>query len=139
MTARAILDRVDQAPPSARWCLSRRGTAICTRPIGHAGLHNRSGTSLLWSDREADAAQCPGSGLPASPAVESEDGFPHGRALCQTCLAFVRLTDDGRLWNHDAFRGPRSEAEGEQRAKWFNAHGGWPSPPVQEPSSTPPV
>ena len=108
---------------TARWCLSRHGTAICTRPIGHAGLHNRAGTSLLWSDREADPAQCPASGRPASPAVELPNGFPDGRALCETCLAFVRLTADGTLWNHDSFRGARSEAERVDRADWFNIHG----------------
>ncbi|GAA1992800.1 hypothetical protein [Microbacterium pumilum] len=118
---------MDDAPASMRWCLSRHGPAICTRPIGHAGLHNRAGTSLMWSDREADPALCPASGMPAVAAAESADGFPHGRALCPTCLAFVRLTDDGRLWNHDSFRGTRSEAESAQRAEWFNSHG-WDDP-----------
>jgi hypothetical protein len=112
------------APPATtRWCLSRHGGAVCTRPVGHAGLHNRVGTSLMWSERTADPAQCPGSGDPAWPAPELADGFPHGRALCPTCLAFVRLTDDGRLWNHDSFRGARTDAEQLQRADWFNAHG----------------
>jgi hypothetical protein len=110
-------------PPTIRWCLSRHGGAVCTRPVGHAGLHNRVGTSLMWSERTADPAQCPGSGDPASPAPELADGFPHGWALCPTCLAFVRLTDDGRLWNHDSFRGARTDAEQLQRADWFNAHG----------------
>ncbi len=109
--------------PSTRWCLSRRGNAVCTRPIGHAGLHNRGGTSLLWSDREADPALCEASGRPATPAALLPDGFPHGRALCRTCLAFVRLTDDGILWNHDSFRSARSDAQRLDRAQWFNTHG----------------
>ena len=110
-------------PPSTQWCLSRHGTAICTRPVGHAGLHNRTGTSLLWSDLQADPAQCPGSGHPARPAAQLPDGFPHGRALCETCLAFVRLTGAGALWNHDSFRGARSDAERVDRAEWFNTYG----------------
>lgn len=77
----------------------------------------------MWSDREADPAQCPASGHAAVIAVELPDGFPHGRALCRTCLAFVPLTDEGRLWDHDSFRGPRTEDESAQRAEWFNSHG----------------
>jgi hypothetical protein len=114
---------MSDAPPSTLWCLSRHGTAICTRPVGHPGLHNRTGTSLMWSDRQADPAQCPGSGRPATAAAELPDGFPQGRALCETCLAFVRLTEDGRLWNHDSFRSARTDAERLDRAQWFNTHG----------------
>lgn len=107
---------------SAPWCLSRSGGAICTRPRGHSGLHNRSGTSRMWSDREADPPLCPGSGAPAAPASRVPDGFPHGAALCEACWGFVPL-DDGMLAPHDAFRGAADAAEADQRSAWFNAHG----------------
>ena len=80
--------------PGARWCLSRSRGAVCTRPRGHAGLHNRAGTSRMWSDREADAPFCPGSGMPQAPAQHlADDGFPHGAALCEICWGFVPLDD----------------------------------------------
>lgn len=113
---------MSSAPP-AQWCLSRRGTAICTRALGHPGLHNRGGTALLWSDRQADPALCPLSGHPAHPAPTLADGFPAGRALCERCLAFVRVSEDGRLWNHDSFRGARTASEADQRSEWFNSFG----------------
>ncbi|MBN9199529.1 MAG: hypothetical protein J0I33_12920 [Microbacterium ginsengisoli] len=109
--------------PPTRWCLSRRDGAVCTRAIGHAGLHNRNGTSLMWSDREQDEPGCRGSGATAQPAPRLDDGFPAGRALCQECLGFVRLTDAGTLWRHDAFRAARSDREAARRAAWFNAFG----------------
>ncbi len=109
--------------PGARWCLSRSRGAVCTRPRGHAGLHNRAGTSRMWSDREADAPFCPGSGMPQAPAQHlADDGFPHGAALCEICWGFVPL-DDGVLAPHDAFRGTADAAEAERRSAWFNAHG----------------
>ena len=71
--------------PTARWCRSRRAGAVCTRPAGHPGLHNRQGTGQMWSDREADPPRCEGSGTDASPAAPLADGFPHGDALCPVC------------------------------------------------------
>lgn len=115
-------DPTDDAPP-VRWCLSRRDGAVCTRPVGHAGLHNRAGTMLLWSDRDEDPPGCPASGTPGRPAPTLPDGFPGGRALCPACSAFVRITDAGALWRHDAFRAPRTPAEGAARAEWFNTFG----------------
>lgn len=107
---------------SASWCLSRAGGVVCTRPRGHAGLHNRSGTSRMWSDREADAPLCSGSGAPATPAPRLADGFPHGTALCEACWGFVPL-DDGLLAPHDAFRGADDAEEVGRRSVWFNTHG----------------
>lgn len=107
---------------SASWCLSRAGGVVCTRPRGHAGLHNRSGTSRMWSDREADAPLCPGSRAPATPAPRLADGFPHGTALCEACWGFVPL-DDGLLAPHDAFRGADDVEEAGRRSVWFNTHG----------------
>src|SRR3954471_7212984 len=119
-----------EAAPSTRWCLSRHHGVICTRPVGQAGLHNRTGTSVLWSDRGVDPAQCPGSGDPAVAAARLADGFPDGRALCPVCLAFVRLTAEGTLWNHESFRGGGSDAEAQRRAEWFNANG-WGAPEAE--------
>lgn len=115
----------DPAPadyPTALWCRSRRGSALCTRPRGHAGLHNRLGTSQMWSDAQADPARCSGSGAPAEPARPVSGGFPFGRGLCPVCTAFVEL-HDGRLDRHDAFRGTTDAAEATARAEWFNAVG----------------
>ncbi|WP_240482640.1 hypothetical protein [Microbacterium arborescens] len=108
--------------PTALWCRSRRGSALCTRPRGHAGLHNRLGTSQMWSDAQADPARCAGSGEPAEAAPSLPDGFPFGRGMCPVCTGFVELTD-GRLESHDAFRGTTDAAEGEARAQWFNTVG----------------
>lgn len=108
--------------PTARWCRSRSRGAVCTRPRGHAGLHNRSGTSRMWSDREADAAACPGASGAAEPAPLLPDGFPAGRALCPECWGFVPLTA-GVLAPHDTFRGAGDDAEASDRAAWFNAYG----------------
>lgn len=108
--------------PTALWCRSRRGSALCTRPRGHAGLHNRLGTSQMWSDAQADPPRCAGSGEPAEAAPSLPDGFPFGRGMCPVCTGFVALAD-GRLERHDAFRGTTDAAEGEARAQWFNTVG----------------
>ena len=108
--------------PTARWCRSRRAGAVCTRPAGHAGLHNRMGTGQMWSDREADAPRCDGSGRAAAPAALLPDGFPHGLALCPVCWGFVPVQDD-HLAEHDFFRGATSAEESTHRAEWFNAFG----------------
>lgn len=108
--------------PPTRWCRSRRGRALCTRPRGHAGLHNRVGTGRMWSDAQADGPACAGSGAPGMPAPPLPDGFPGGRGLCPECTAFVRLPG-GRLAPHEFFRGTDDPAEASDRAAWFNAHG----------------
>lgn len=113
--------------PTARWCRSRRGGALCTRPSGHAGLHNRVGTSQMWSDVDADPPLCPASGKEAASASRLADdspaaGFPDGRARCPECDAFVPLID-GRLHRHDRFRGTDDVAESAARAEWFNTFG----------------
>ncbi|VXB91634.1 MULTISPECIES: hypothetical protein [unclassified Pseudoclavibacter] len=114
---------IAQLPGAARMlCLSRRSGEICTRRAGHAGLHNRTGSSLLWSDIDADAPRCPASGSPAVPAPRLPDGYPHGRALCGVCFAFVTL-DDGALSAHDSWRGDESREEADQRREWMNTHG----------------
>lgn len=107
---------------TAQWCRSRSHGAVCTRPRGHAGLHNRAGTSRMWSDRQADAAACPGAGTAAEPAAALPNGFPHGRGLCPVCWGFVPVAD-GALVAHDAFRGAADETEAADRAAWFNASG----------------
>jgi hypothetical protein len=76
----------------------------------------------MWSDREADAAACPGAGTPAFPAPTLEDGFPGGRALCPQCWGFVALAGDV-LAPHDAFRGAADDVEAGERASWFNTYG----------------
>jgi hypothetical protein len=108
--------------PPMRWCRSRRGRALCTRPTGHAGLHNRVGTSRMWSERDADPPACGGSGTRVTPAPALPDGFPHGRGLCPVCAGFVPLRG-GRIDPHDAFRGTDDLAAASDRAAWFNAHG----------------
>ncbi|WP_223848903.1 MULTISPECIES: hypothetical protein [Microbacterium] len=113
--------------PTARWCRSRRGTALCTRPTGHAGLHNRVGTSQMWSDAQADAPTCPGSGLAGVPAPQLPDeaaaaGFPEGRSRCPECDGFVPLVA-GRRAPHDRFRGTDDQRESAGRAEWFNTFG----------------
>ena len=105
----------------ARFCPSRRGGARCTRPAGHPGLHRRQ--ALLWSDRQADPARCPGSGEPGEPAAELPDGFPGGRALCPRCQRFVALDDGGRLVEHDTDDAEASDAELLRAREWFNTHG----------------
>lgn len=105
-----------------RLCLSRRSGEICTRPAGHAGLHHRVGTGHLWSDLQADAPRCPGSGRPGAPAATLDDGFPGGRALCEVCFGFVAL-DAGALAEHDSWRGEDTREDGDRRREWFNAHG----------------
>ncbi|MFI8593429.1 hypothetical protein ACIGCK_03235 [Microbacterium sp. NPDC078428] len=105
------------------WCFSRRGGVICSRPPGHAGLHNRRGTGAMWADRDADPPRCAGSRIPAEPAPALPGGFPGGRALCPVCTGFVALTRDARLATHDAFRGAETGAEASARAAWFNTHG----------------
>lgn len=108
--------------PTATWCRSRSRGAVCTRARGHAGLHNRSGTSRMWSDREADAAACAGSGAPATPAPRLADGFPDGRALCPECWGFAPVVGTA-LAAHDAFRGAADAEEAAARGAWFNAFG----------------
>lgn len=76
----------------------------------------------MWSDREADAAACPGAGTAAEPARALPDGLPEGRALCPECWGFVPLTG-GLLAPHDAFRGAVDDIEAADRAAWFNEHG----------------
>lgn len=76
----------------------------------------------MWSDAEADAPACSGSGLPADPAPTLPGGFPGGRALCPECGAFVGRADQ-RLSDHDAFRRAADEAEAAERAEWFNTFG----------------
>jgi hypothetical protein len=105
-----------------RLCLSRRRGEICTRPVGHAGLHHRVGTGLLWGERDADPPGCPGSGEPGESAALLDDGFPGGLALCPVCFGFVALAD-GRLAAHDTWRGDDSVAEADRRRDWFNTHG----------------
>ncbi|WP_345803130.1 hypothetical protein AAIB33_08640 [Microbacterium sp. AZCO] len=109
--------------PTARWCRSRRDGAVCTRPAGHPGLHNRTGTSRMWSDLQADPPACPGSGAPATPAEPLDDGFPEGRAVCPVCLDFVAITREGALAPHDTFRGAATPEEAAHRAEWFNTFG----------------
>lgn len=104
-------------------CLSRRAGRVCTRPAGHAGLHHRTGTGVLWSEAQADAPRCPASGAPGEVAATLDDGFPDGRALCAVCLAFVPLVD-GMLAAHDTWRGGADRPhDAERRRAWFNAHG----------------
>lgn len=105
------------------WCFSRRGGVICSRPPGHAGLHNRRGTGAMWADRDADPPRCEGSRADAVAAATLSDGFSDGRAPCPVCTAFVPLTADARLATHDAFRGAETDAEAAARAAWFNTHG----------------
>lgn len=106
-----------------RLCLSRRNGEICTREDGHRGLHHRKGGRLLWSDLQADPPHCPGSGTPADAAPPLADGFPQGRAVCGVCWAFVTLTADGVLGDHDSWRGDESRADADHRREWFNAFG----------------
>ena len=119
---RHTLDAMSEIP-TARWCRSRRSGAVCTRPRGHAGLHNRVGTGQMWSDAQADPPACSGAGAGAMPAPTLDDGFPHGRALCADCWGFVALSADGTIAAHDAFRGADDEVEATRRAAWFNAFG----------------
>lgn len=108
--------------PTAQWCRSRSRGAVCTRTRGHSGLHNRAGTSRMWSDLQADAAACPGTGAAAPRAAVLADGFPHGDALCTSCWGFVPR-EDGLIAPHDAFRGAVDAADAAHRAAWFNAFG----------------
>lgn len=102
-----------------RFCTSRSGGRRCTRPLDHPGLHRHR--TIMWTDAAADPARCPGSGLPAQPAEALADGYPHGRALCETCLRFVPL-EDGLLVTHDASDTGESDLEVERRREWFNTH-----------------
>ncbi|AXA95516.1 hypothetical protein CEP17_03265 [Microbacterium sp. PM5] len=81
----------------------------------------------MWSDNEADAPRCPGSGVQAVSAPRLSDtssaaGFPDGRARCLECDAFVPLVD-GRIAVHDRFRGADDVTESAARAEWFNTFG----------------
>lgn len=76
----------------------------------------------MWSDREADAPRCEGSGRAGASAPLLADGFPHGAALCEACWAFVAL-EEGALASHDAFRGASDATDARRRAEWFNVHG----------------
>ncbi len=114
---------IAQLPGAARMlCLSRRDGEICTRRAGHAGLHNRTGSSILWSDVNADLPRCAGSGATATAAQALTNGFPHGRAICPVCFAFVTL-EGGELAEHDSWRGDPSREEADQRREWMNTHG----------------
>ncbi|WP_258070770.1 hypothetical protein [Pseudoclavibacter sp. AY1F1] len=114
---------IAQLPGAARMlCLSRRDGEICTRRAGHLGLHNRTGSSILWSDVNADQPRCPGSGSAATPAPRLADGYPNGLALCPVCFAFVAL-DVGTLSEHDSWRGDATREEADQRREWMNSHG----------------
>ncbi|MGO2748616.1 MAG: hypothetical protein ACTIA6_01025 [Pseudoclavibacter sp.] len=114
---------IAQLPGAARMlCLSRRDGEICTRRAGHLGLHNRTGSSILWSDVSADPPRCPASGTAATPAATLEDGYPNGRGVCGVCFAFVRL-DDGKLVEHDSWRGDATREEADRRREWMNTHG----------------
>ena len=100
-----------------QFCRSRNGGRRCTRELGHRGLHRHR--AIMWTDAAADAARCPGSGAPGTPATTLSNGFPYGRALCGVCLGFVALDPDGRLEGHDT-GSPASDVD---RADWFNTHG----------------
>ncbi len=76
----------------------------------------------MWTDAAADAARCPGSGTPGHPAEPLADGYPHGRALCPTCLRFIPLTDGG-LRDHDTSDRDETEDETAHRRDWLNTHG----------------
>lgn len=105
-----------------QWCRSRRDGVVCTRPVDHAGLHNRVGTGAMWSDAQADAPLCPGSGAPAAAAPTLPDGYPEGRGLCRSCWGFAEV-HAGRLARHDAFLGAQTRRDAVQRAAWFNRFG----------------
>ncbi len=77
----------------------------------------------MWADAGADAAHCPGSGAPGSPAEPLADGFPDGRALCPVCQRFVELDDFSRLVDHDTFDGSETAADAGRRRDWLNTHG----------------
>lgn len=103
-----------------QFCRSRSAGRRCTRELGHRGLHRHR--TIMWTDAGADAARCPGSGSPGTPAPVLETGFPAGRALCQECLGFVTLDEQGRLRDHDTWVAVSASEESE-RAAWFNTHG----------------
>lgn len=77
----------------------------------------------MWADGAADASACAGSGAAGRPAATLADGFPGGRALCDTCQRFVPLTPDGRLAPHDTSDPDESDADAARRREWFNSHG----------------
>ncbi|MET0297102.1 MAG: hypothetical protein ABW024_06845 [Microbacterium sp.] len=100
-----------------QFCRSRSEGRRCTRPLDHPGLHRHR--TIMWSDAGADAPRCPGSGGAAAPAAPLADGWPHGLALCPTCLRFVPL-EDGLLVDHDT----SDPADDLGRAReWFNTRG----------------
>lgn len=99
-----------------QFCRSRNGGRRCTRELHHRGLHRHR--TIMWTDAGADAAHCPGSASPGFPAPTLANGFPHGRALCETCLAFVLLDEHGVLMAHDTAAPPEPDA-----TEWFNTHG----------------
>ncbi|WJL95969.1 hypothetical protein QSU92_01775 [Microbacterium sp. ET2] len=104
------------------WCRSRSAGAVCTRPAGHPGLHNRVGTGRMWSNAQADAPRCSGSGRRASAAPSLPGGFPNGKAVCPVCWGFVAL-EGGALCDHDAYTRPADDDDAADRAAWFNAYG----------------
>lgn len=101
-----------------RFCRSRNDARRCTRPLGHPGLHRHR--TIMWTDAGADAAHCEGAGAPGTPAPMLPDGFPAGRALCETCLEFVAIDGDGRLAAHHTAGADDGSAD---RAAWFNTYG----------------
>jgi len=113
------VEEPDAAP--TRFCPSRSAGRRCTRPAGHPGLH-RNGAAM-WSDLQADAARCPGSGEPGVPAQTLPDGFPDGRALCDVCHRFIALDPGGRKVEHDTADPGESDAEVVHRREWFNTFG----------------
>lgn len=103
------------------FCRSRNRGRRCTRPLEHLGLHRHR--TIMWTDAAADPPRCPGSGEPGEAAAPLPDGFPHGRALCRSCLRFVELDDGGDLVEHDTSDPDESDTEAERRREWFNSAG----------------
>lgn len=105
---------------SMQFCRSRNEGRRCTRERGHRGLHRQR--TILWTDAGADAPHCPGSGSAGAAAAVLASGFPHGQALCATCLGFVARDAAGRLVEHDT-GGTASDSDAADRAEWFNTNG----------------
>lgn len=104
-----------------RFCRSRNHGRRCTRELGHRGLHRHR--AILWAYAAADAAACPGSGAPGTPASTLPDGFPDDRAVCPECQRFVPLDADGLLVAHDTWDPAETDAERTRAREWFNTFG----------------
>lgn len=76
----------------------------------------------MWSNAQADAPRCSGSGRRASAAPSLPGGFPNGKAVCPVCWGFVAL-EGGALCDHDAYTRPADDDDAADRAAWFNAYG----------------